>query len=85
MQSTNSGAAPATVGQTTLFESTGSFYTLPGRETAANDGKPGDRPEARNLRIPDRIVSEGGRSCMVSRFSIPLTATIYVFFSLNLP
>jgi len=46
MLSANSGAAPATVGLTTLFEPTGRLITNHlGRRTTADEGKPGDRPE----------------------------------------
>jgi len=44
----------------------------PGRKTVKDEGKPGDRPEARNLRVPDRIVSEGGWSCVASPFPLLL-------------
>ncbi len=57
----HSGAAPATVGLTKLFEMP---LVLAGKAwTAEDEGKPGDRPDARNLRVSNRIGSrrEAGR------------------------
>jgi len=63
---TKSGAAPATVGPTLLVH-TSLCIAWEGR-TKAIKGKPGDRPTARNLWIPNGIVSrwEAGRGLVVS-------------------